>query len=184
MTTIIDNQNKLNITKSMKPIYRFPFSQEFIEILYSFSKIHQYDDRKKFKEAWKEYLEDNDEIFANEINRLEQLGFTGDIPDKMFKSARYYFRKKTIDKNKDKKARQAYTCVSKELLASIDNHIKSELLKELQMKPSIYYTNYYQANKEFIENEIRLLNNDNYDIERNKIKKTYKNRYYLLTTNK
>ena len=33
-------------------IYRFKFTEQFMEELYKFSKIHQYDDRKDFKEAW------------------------------------------------------------------------------------------------------------------------------------
>ena len=79
-------------------IYRFKFTEEFMEVLYEFSKIHQYDERKDFKEAWKIWVEENETIINQETTRLNDLGYKGDILDKMFKSARYYFRKKSSEK--------------------------------------------------------------------------------------
>ena len=35
------------------------FIEEFTSELYKFSKIHQYDHRKDFKEAWNIWVEDN-----------------------------------------------------------------------------------------------------------------------------
>ena len=37
----------------MSETYRFKFSVEFSELLNNFAKIHQYDERKDFKEEWK-----------------------------------------------------------------------------------------------------------------------------------
>ena len=70
-------------------IYRFKFTEEFMEDLYKFSKIHQYDDRKDFKEAWKVWTKENENIINDEMRRLLNLGYEGDVLDKMFKSARY-----------------------------------------------------------------------------------------------
>ena len=39
---------------SGKLIFRYKFNDMFAEQLYEFSKIHQYDDRATFKEAWTE----------------------------------------------------------------------------------------------------------------------------------
>lgn len=75
-------------------IYRYNFENEFAQSLYIFAKIHQYDNRHDFKEAWNVWIEDNNEMIELEINRLRLLDYKGDILDKMFKSARYYFRKK------------------------------------------------------------------------------------------
>ena len=75
-------------------IYRYKFTEDFMNELFNFSKIHQYDDRKDFKEAWELWLVDNEEIVIDEEIRLINLGYVGDVRDKMFKSARYYFRKK------------------------------------------------------------------------------------------
>lgn len=79
-------------------IYRFKFTEEFMKDMWIFSKIHQYDHRKDFKEAWVLWLKDNEEIVSQEIVRLQDLRYEGDILDKMFKSARYYFRKKSTEK--------------------------------------------------------------------------------------
>ena len=39
-------------------IFRYKFSDDFIGELFKFSKIHQYDHRADFKEAWKIWLDD------------------------------------------------------------------------------------------------------------------------------
>jgi hypothetical protein len=83
-----------SIKKINAPIFRFKFTEAFMEDLYKFSKIHQYDHRKDFKEAWTIWIEENNDIIDEEVERLLALGYDGDILDKMFKSARYYFRKK------------------------------------------------------------------------------------------
>ena len=52
------------IVKDLKspnlPIYRFKFTKDFMEELYTFSKINQYDERNDFKEAWQIWTEDNE----------------------------------------------------------------------------------------------------------------------------
>ena len=79
-------------------IYRFKFDDSFVDILNTFSKVHQYDSRTDFKEAWKLWLEENNDAVETESRRLINSGYEGDIIDKMFKSARYYFRKKRTKK--------------------------------------------------------------------------------------
>ena len=86
-----------NLTSlSSIPIYRFKFTQDFMEELHQFSKIHYLDNRKDFKEAWVKWSEEEEkkDLIEKEIKRLNDLGFHGDILDKMFKSARYYFVKR------------------------------------------------------------------------------------------
>ena len=79
-------------------IYRYKFTEDFMGELFTFSKVHQYDHRKDFKEAWLAWVDTNEDIVNDEIHRLTRLGYDGDILDKMFKSARYYFRKKSTEK--------------------------------------------------------------------------------------
>jgi hypothetical protein len=43
-------------------IYRYKFNEEFTNELSVFSKIHQYDDRKVFKESWIKWTEENEDI--------------------------------------------------------------------------------------------------------------------------
>lgn len=78
--------------------FRFEFSKNFIDELSRFSKVHQFDERRTYKEAWQKWKSNPeiDNIMSFEIRRLEESGYSGDIEDKMFKSGRYYFRKKTL----------------------------------------------------------------------------------------
>ena len=77
--------------------YRFEFSKPFIYELSRFSKVHQYDERHTYKKEWSTWKSDSGiaEIMEMEKRRLEENGYIGNIEDKMFKSGRYYFRKKT-----------------------------------------------------------------------------------------
>ena len=81
--------------------YRFEFSKSFIDELSRFSKVHQYDERRAYKEAWVRWKSNTEisEIISVEVRHLESIGYMGDIEDKMFKSGRYYFRKKSIKQN-------------------------------------------------------------------------------------
>ena len=115
-TIIYKKSHKKHDKKSDAMIYRYKFTQEFMDHLYQFSKIHQYDDRKVFKDSWDIFKEDSDDIISSEMRRLEGLNYNGDILDKMFKSARYYFRKKTTLK-KEPVQRRVYINVQKELLS-------------------------------------------------------------------
>lgn len=162
-------------------IFRYKFTQEFMDELYKFSKIHQYDHRKDFKEAWKIWSEENDELISQEIRRLENLGYNGDISDKMFKSARYYYRKKSTEK-KAPKQRCVYIGLQKDLLENMDEHISNNI-SEKGFKPSIGFDKFCVENIDSLKIEInRLLKNGINDPEeiKNKIKKTYKNRYFMI----
>jgi hypothetical protein len=172
-----DNSNK----KINAQIFRFKFTEEFMEELYKFSKIHQYDDRKDFKEAWTNWVDENEELIQEETDRLHNLGYDGDILDKMFKSARYYFRKKSPVKVEPKKRRQ-YISVSHELLEAMDTHIRTNIgLPEYQ--PKTGFVNFYEANNSLILQTFRsLCQQDIKDIEfiQTKLKKTYKIRYFMF----
>ena len=166
-------------------IYRYQFSVEFMENMYQFSKIHQYDDRNDFKEAWKQWSETNEEEIHREINVLTDQGYRGDIQEKMFKSARYYFRKKptTI---KEPKKKQTYTGTNKQLLEKMDQYILQEKDK---VKPSDSFLHFCEENKDLLKQEIIYLISNGFkekEVIENKIKKTYKNRYFILVkkTNK
>lgn len=75
-------------------VFRFKFSSDFIFELNNFSIVHQYDDRKVFKENFKKWLIDNEELVENEKYLLRKMNYKGDIEKKIFLSSRFYFRKK------------------------------------------------------------------------------------------
>ena len=73
--------------------------------LETFSLIHQYDKPKVFKESFQRFLKNKEDMVIREKRSLIGRGYSGDINDKMYRSARYYFKNKdhTIEKFKDKK---------------------------------------------------------------------------------
>lgn len=176
----IENANSYNIANNIN-IYRYKFTDEFTSELFKFSKVHQYDHRKDFKDSWEIWLEENDEIVYNEIRRLTNLGYDGDILDKMFKSARYYFRKKSTNKKKPS-ARREYISIQKEMLEAMDLHIKSNINCD-NYKPSVGFDEFCKKNIDILKEEVANLCkngfNDANEIKQ-KIKKTYKNRYFLI----
>jgi hypothetical protein len=181
----IDRDNNTSLNKKCGiQIFRFKFTPEFMCELFQFSKIHQYDERKDFKEAWIKWIEENKELIESEVNRLTNLAYDGDILDKMFKSARYYFRKKSNEK-KEPKQRKQYIGVNKELLDAMDIHIE-ENIEDSNYQPKNGFVEFCKDNetllKDIISNMIEKGINDREEIQ-NKIKKTYKNRYFMFIKN-
>jgi hypothetical protein len=167
---------------AISAIYRYKFTEELTVELFKFSKIHQYDHRKDFKEAWTIWLENNEYLVETEIRRLTNFGYIGNIRDKMFKSARYYLRKKSTEK-KAPAERRNYVAVQKELLDAIDTHIKNIISRD--SKPSDGFDDFCKNNKDILNDEIKSLckngMTDSNEIK-NKIKKTYKNRHFLIVS--
>ena len=175
---IAENNNNINVN-----IYRYKFTDDFTCELFKFSKIHQYDHRKDFKEAWNIWTEENDNIVSEEVRRLTNLGYDGNILDKMFKSARYYFRKKSTEK-KAPAERRNYIGVQKDLLDAMDYHIKSKLNDD-DYKPSDGFDEFCKTNLELLKEEVNVLCRNgitNSEEIKKKIKKTYKNRYFLISS--
>ena len=178
-----NNNNKIDKSKNNVNvnIFRYKFTDEFTGELFKFSKIHQYDHRKDFKEAWNIWTEDNDDIVSEEVRRLTNLHYDGDILDKMFKSARYYFRKKSTEKKEPLKRRD-YIAIQRDLLDAMDDHIKSNISGD-DYKPSDGFDEFCKANIDLLKEEVNILCRNVFtnSVEiKNKIKKTYKNRYFLI----
>ena len=146
------------------------------------SKIHQYDDRVIFKEAWEIWIKEKSEIIDEEINCLSSVGYDGDILEKMFKSARYYFRKKPSDKKEPAK-RRPYINVPKELLLSMDEHINTHL-NDNDYKPKNGFDDFCTSNIDILKEGIAKICKDGITdpaLIHEKMKKTYKNRYFMIT---
>ena len=113
--------------KKQKPIFRFNLSDEMVDALLDFSKMHQFDDRHAYADAWNEWKNAPhiSKMLADEIERLQNLDYRGSaesIENKIFKSGRYYFRNKSFVKAPPK-TRGKYISVSKELICAMDEHI-------------------------------------------------------------
>ena len=161
-------------------IYRHNFSSTMMSALYEFSKVHQYDAREDYKEAWIAWMDENEVIIYEEIKLLKAKGFEGDVREKMYKSGRYYFRKKNDhgERHKETQMRKKYVALDHEILDLMDNHMRR--IDDLS-KPSIMLESFCILHeKELDEEELRLT--QEYNMSRDefyrKIKKTYKNRYF------
>ena len=166
-------------------IFRFKFSSDFTEQLLPFAKLHQYDDRHTYKESWTQWLLSNDEMVNVEVRRLKCLGYDGNILDKMYKSGRYYFRNKTNLDNKECKKRRVYISLEHDVIDAMDAHINFNYYLPL-FKPSIAYEQFCMEHESLIKDETsRLLQEElaSDDIYA-KLKKTYKNRYFLFKQNR
>ena len=165
--------------------YRYKFSPDIVKALYEFSKLHQYDTRKNYKESWEKWTIENDELVSTEIRRLMINNYTGNVVDKMYKSSRYYFRRKSTVKV-DPKERRKYVSCSRTIIDHMDNYIMRNY-KDTNFKPAKNYTVYCNDNKDLIKTEINKIKTENKLEESqilDKIRKTFKNRYFQLIKNK
>jgi hypothetical protein len=173
--------------EQQKSIYRFKFTKNFMNELEQFSIIHQYDKPKVFKEAYLKFLKDNEDLVIREKRYLIGSGYNGDINDKMYRSARYYFKNKdhSAEKFKDKKIRRPYIKQNSEFISVVDNHVNNIVSKNI--KPSNAYDNFKNTEPYSTSYKSEVLRISEYldngtEIE-NKIKKTYKNRYFVKQKN-
>jgi hypothetical protein len=170
-----------DVTDVTVSVYRYKFSKRFADQLFAFSKVHEYDDLETFKKAWDTWKEDNEDMIDIEIRRLESLGYVGDISNKIFKSARYYFRKKETQKKKPAQRRD-YIGLRKEMLHAMDVFIRNNL----DLKPSLGFETFCKQHRQLLKEELVQLYKANITDPvdmKNKIKKTYKNRYFLFSKN-
>ena len=96
MTNILESKTdkmNYNLVCSHK-IFRYKFEKEIVDLLMYFAKLHKYDNKDDYKEAWNTWFELNNDILERESRRIINLGYDGNVEQKMYKSARYYFRRK------------------------------------------------------------------------------------------
>lgn len=166
------------------PVFRFKIDPVVVQAITGFAKIHQFDDRHDYKQAWKEWCDEHREMLDVEAKRLETSGYTGDVYDKFFKSGRYYFRNKKNVKTEPVE-RKKYVGLSRNILREMDNYIDNNVVKhtdkETTTSPAAAFDIFCQENNECLLNEITILLNE-YNLNNTeitaKLKKTFKNRYF------
>ena len=178
------------MTEKNNKIFRYKLSDDIMSAITQFAKIHQLDDRHSYKEAWTRWLANNEDNVEREVARLNQLGYTGDIIDKMFKAGRYYFREKVDKKKADNTANEStteknnrdYIVMSPSMIQAMDTHLKG-LINNTNFKPALAYNEFCQQHIELLRKEIsRLADYTTISGKQmaDKFKKTYKNRYFIL----
>jgi len=149
--------------------------------LHQFAKLHQYDDRLTYKEEWKKWCDEHFEDLDKEIRRLLNLGYEGDIYDKLFKSGRYYFRKKSAAALQPV-VRRKYIGLNRECLSAMDSFITNQVIPS-QISPAEAFTEFLATHVDTIKKEVEdLVSDHNMEADEisSKLKKTFKNRYFQL----
>jgi hypothetical protein len=161
-------------------IFRYKLSDAILLSISQFSKIHQLDDRHTYKEAWVQWLHDEQDEVEREIVRLQQLNYKGDVVDKMFKAGRYYFREKVTEKKAEPKTTRNYIVMDASLIQAMDKQLHL-LMQQKDFKPAAAYTQFCNDHVELLQKEHDRLG-QYYTAEAltAKFKKAYKNRYFIL----
>mgnify|MGYP001436407869 CR=1 FL=1 len=185
---LTDDLDNTELNKYSPQIFRYKFNSDVIDSLTSFAKLHEYDSRNDYKEAWKLWYESNNDILQREADRITELGYSGNIEDKMYKAARYYFRKKKTQESIEDSIlvvvkKRTYLPLNREFLDAIDRHILNNIDTK-NYTPASGFDNFCQTNTDILAEEIKYLKDigelDKHYIS-SKIKKTYKNRYFQYT---
>jgi hypothetical protein len=176
-------------------ILRFNFSEDIVSRIAYFSKLHQFEDRHTYKTNWNRWFEENQLILEEEIRRLNNNGYDGDAKEKMYKAGRYYFRKKQqVQVNEEEstighakkviKKNSKYTTMNKAVLEEMDNHIIASMRTDRAYTPAGGYTDFCQQYTALLlieTHRLKLSEQLNEEDISHKIKKTYKNRYFIVT---
>lgn len=176
--------------------YRFDFTEKVKLMLADFANMNKNATRKEFKEAWSNWLSHTTikSLLDSEQTRMKSEGFEGDVLDKMFKSARYYHKKRDTVENpvQNNIGGKHQNRFSREFLIEMDEYIRVQIA---DMKNVIYkdgksvntlsqlnaYNRYCETNKHQILSEFILIKKERGELSpemANKLKKTYKNRFY------
>lgn len=188
---IVDDLKNFN---AVMKTYHYNPSPDVIELLNYFASLHRYDDRKVFKEAWTKWIAEPTIAphIQSEIQRLAASGYQGDALQKIYKSVRYYYKKKPINVDaegnpiqKPKKQRKKYEGYNSELLNNMDTFIATQIKSHIvnmikdqndnaipvtHISPAEAFTVFVKhAQIEYLEkNELA------------KYKKTFKNRFFCI----
>ena len=164
--------------------HHFNYSDEFAEQLATFAMAHLDDRSKEFKTAWKEWTESNDAMIQREVVAMKTAGYEGSVEEKMYFSARYYYRKKAIREKtekqttEDKLLRKKYECIDRTILNQMNDHIVSQICSATNtdavnggvisiMTPSKSFSNYCEV--------------FNISLKDANTKKNYKNLYWRIS---
>ena len=165
----------------MSRTLRFNLSKEMTLLLTEFHNKNKDQSKKEYKKQWEMFSKDNSAAIVKEERSLINVGFSGDIHKKLFTSVKYYISKKSTEKP-EPKDRRTYVHIDKNILESMNDHIVTNK-DDGNYTPAKGYSDFCERyEQELIIERTRLkttteLNDKEIEV---KIKKTYKNRYFIL----
>ena len=182
---------------------RYNFTPEMMSNIQEFTRIHRFDDRKKYKEEWKCWISTREIQLkvSSEIVRLKGEGCTWEdevIKEKMYKSSKFYYKKKmeTEDERQEEKSdeeekrQEKYKGFTKQFLRRIDGYIiekikeKSKTVEatDLEIIPAKVYNEFCKSHQDDIKGEIMRLREVhrriNGEVFLEKLKTTFSHRFY------
>ena len=149
---------------------RYKFATEVTDMLSDFAKLHQYDGSKEYKEAWNNWIKEEEigNKLEDEKSRLIKMGMTNDVMSRLYKSSRYYYRKKPNNTNVIPKERKKYVGFPVEVLRKMDAQIIREINGSIDMNendkiiskftPANSFELYLKENPESIARVVSLSN--------------------------
>lgn len=175
--SIPDSNQKISLK-----LHHFNYSDNFATQLATFAKAHLEDNSKVFKSEWHKWKDVNAILIQHEISKIKLDGYPGNVEDKMYFSARYYYRKKAIrakpdlpKQEKPIRPRKKYELFDKNELSQMNAHILSQIYNAINdggdnsidnLTPSKSFANYCEQHSGF---------------ECERTKKTYKNLYWRIS---
>ena len=178
-------------------IHRFKCSDDLNKEIILFAEFHKFDLKDNLNEQFNTWIkkENIEKLIIKEEEFLKTNDYSGDITIKIFKSIKYYYIKKFLNKNKNATDTNANDTNANNATDTNENNENTPVKRK---KINVHYFEYSFIGKiqdDIIENfeldrtfkpsnayELFLKKND---IEGNKyIKKCYKNNYYQIKNKK
>jgi len=194
----IINETKNQYNNLKLQTNRYKFAKEVTDMLSDFAKLHQYDGSTDYKEAWNNWIKEEEvgNKLEDEKSRLIKMGMTDDVMSRLYKSSRYYYRKKSNNLNVEPKERKKYVGFPADILRTMDAQIIREINGSIDViendkivsrfTPANSFELYLKENPESVND---LLSESSGSAEErriettaavNRLKKTYKNRFYKI----
>ena len=182
---------------TQKQVYRFKIHNETLKHeMHEFAEIHAFETRTALKESYETWFTDSKivELLKDEKNTLMDKGYTfhsdpwTTLKQKVFTSIKYYHIKNIVKGTKRKIEERIpldydkwknEVQFSKAFISSVKRHIITCMETWSSMKPAESLEHFLDLNEESCKQEQVRLNLDD-DIFSIKMKKMYKNQYYII----
>lgn len=173
--------------------FRHDFSGAMKANLEQFTQAHYNEPRKQYQQSWNKWTQTHQQIFIEECGALHKQGFEGDPMDKLYKSARYYFRKKNLGTlasqretcNQEEKER-TYIRIPRKITESMVTFIKQSLENsvqgtKLELSQQNAFCDYVTQHKDLIFTSLVKQRQEKGSLEENmdkRLKKAFRNKFY------
>lgn len=170
--------------------YRHDFSEECKMHLAEFAETNHELSRKEYVESWRQWVKTYQNLVQNECDELKKGGFEGDALDKMFKSVRYYHRKKSCKPKQPSQLPQTRTYIRLPLplQTCMDEHIRTFITNQARDNTPELKITHMQAFSDFIQTRSTIILNELVEIKKRegsleetmgqKIQKRYRDKFY------